>query len=330
MAAGPHLNHEDFPRPRVLVSRCLGFEACRWNGVVIDDPFVRRLMRHADFVPVCPEKEIGLPVPRDPVRVVRDGSGGRRLFQPATGRDLTDEMRRFSGAFLAALGPVDGAILKSRSPSCGVKDTKVYASGLAKAGVCGHEAGFFGAAVTENLPGLPVEDEGRLLNFTLREHFFTRLFLHARLRALRENPTMRALDDFQARHKLLLMACSQRAARALGRIAANPDRRPAAEVVEAYARALPAAFERPARFGAHINVLQHAMGYFSGALTAGEKAHFLDRLEEYRAGRLPLSACQTLLGSWIERFGQPYLGRQAYFSPYPPDLVEITDSGKGR
>ena len=80
-------------RPRIVVSRCLGFDACRWNAEMIRDEFVESLQSHVDFVTFCPECEIGLGVPRRPIRLVApDGSPRKeplemqsvQLVQPAT------------------------------------------------------------------------------------------------------------------------------------------------------------------------------------------------------------------------------------------------------
>ena len=135
----------EFHKPRVVVSKCLEFEHCRYNGQIISSPAVRFMTPHVEFLAVCPEVEIGLGVPREPIRVVeRDGE--RRLVQPATGRDVTGEMRDFAGRFLDGLGEVDGFVLKSRSPSCGIKDVKIFA-GPEKGSAVGRGAGFFGEAV---------------------------------------------------------------------------------------------------------------------------------------------------------------------------------------
>src|SRR5690606_37793276 len=115
-------------RPRVVGSRCLGFAACRYNAQVVKDDFVAQLGPHVDFVEVCPEEDIGLGTPRDPIRLVRATAGGTALVQPATGRDLTVLMRDFSLGFLDQIDHVDGFILKNRSPSCGTAGVKVYAA----------------------------------------------------------------------------------------------------------------------------------------------------------------------------------------------------------
>ncbi|HER43712.1 MAG TPA: DUF1722 domain-containing protein [Candidatus Eisenbacteria bacterium] len=315
-------------KPRIVVSRCIEFEHCRWNGLVISSEFVRKLDGFVEFVKVCPEVEIGLGIPREPIRIVRT-KGELRLVQPATGRDVTDEMVSFSERFLDALPPVDGFILKSRSPSCGLKEAKIHASADKPGGV-GKGSGFFASAVSERYPMLPVEDEGRLTNFRIREHFLTRIFALARFRAIRESGLMKDVVSFQAANKLLLMAYNQTEMRKLGRIVANPEKRPVGAVLDAYEEGLMHALDKPSRFTSDINVLMHALGYFSKKLGPEEKAFFLDTLEQYRNERIPLSACLSVIRSWIARFGEPYLKMQSYFEPYPTGLVEITDSGKGR
>jgi len=317
-----------FARPRILVSKCLGFAACRWNGATISDAFVRRLEGHVTFCAVCPEVEIGLGCPRDPIRVIQR-DGGRRLVQPATGRDVSDEMRTYADRTLDAVGRVDGFLLKSRSPSCGIKDVKSYGGPDGKQPQARGE-GFFGGAVLERFGHLAVEDEGRLNNFRLREHFLTTLFTLAAFREVSSAGRIRDLVAFHARNKGLLMGYNQARLRRLGRIVANHERKPAEVVFAVYGEDLAAALARPPRFASMINVLMHALGHVSDGLGAEEKAFFLDRLEDYRAGRVPLSAVTTLVRAWAVRFDRPYLMEQTYLNPYPEALVEITDSGKGR
>lgn len=330
-----------FPRPRLVLSKCLELEACRYNGVSIRAPLVARLASHVELVPVCPEVEIGLGVPRDPVRLVRpSGASGSAddallLIQPSTGRDLTEVMTSFSGRFLSAVGAVDGFLLKSRSPSCGIKDTKVFtpASGVHKGMAVAKGAGLFARAVLERFGDAAIEDEGRLTNFPIRHHFLVKLFTLARLRAVcggdsvREAGRMAELVRFHSDHKYLFMAYHQTATRAMGRLVANPDKRSFDVVFADYRQEVARALPRPARSAAHVNVLMHAMGYFKGSLSSAEKEHFLGALDEYRAGRLPLSALLLTLRSWIARFGEEYLERQVYFEPYPRELLDLSDSG---
>lgn len=318
----------DFVRPNVVVSRCLGFAPCRWNGAVIPDEFVESLKPHVNYHPVCPEVEIGLGVPRDPIRIVDMGKGPQ-LIQPATGTDVTEKMRRFTETFLSSLDDIDGFILKYRSPSCGMKGVKIYA-GPEKGAASVPGAGFFGGTVLGKFPESAIEDEGRLRNFRLREHFLTKLFLVADFRKVRSLGTMRGLVQFQAQNKFLLMAYNQKELRILGRLVANLEKRPVAEIFEDYERHLASALARPPRYLSNINVLMHALGFFSTELSHTETAFLLDSLERYRAGKIPLSVPLNLIRSWIVRFENDYLQQQTFFIPYPDELMEITNSGKGR
>jgi uncharacterized protein YbgA (DUF1722 family)/uncharacterized protein YbbK (DUF523 family) len=318
----------DFPRPIVVVSKCLGFDHCRYNGEIVDDPFVRRLREFVEFRPVCPEMEIGLGVPRDPIRVILAG-GEMRLVQPSTGKDFSGPMNDFARTFLDGLGPVDGFLLKARSPSCGTRDVKIYneSGNLMSAA---QRQGFFGRAAMTRFGDALVEDEGRLRNFLIRERFLTMLFTIARFRDLAAEPKMARLTDFQARHKLLLMTYSEVVMRKLGKIGANEEHRPLADVSGEYGALLPRAFAAPPKYTAAINVLMHALGYFREGLTAQEKAFLLDSLQRYRNGKVPLSVPVGILRSWVVRFNQAYLSQQVLFQPYPEALVDIADSGKGR
>jgi uncharacterized protein YbgA (DUF1722 family)/uncharacterized protein YbbK (DUF523 family) len=302
-------------------------EACRYNGQLVRAPAVLKLIPFVDLRPICPEVEIGLGVPRDPIRLV-SLQGTDRLVQPTTSRDVTEDMRQFSDTFLGALGDVDGFVLKSRSPSCGIKDTKIY-SGDGGNQPSARGPGMFGGAVLDRFPSAAIEDEGRLTNFRIRHHFLTKLFANAALRDVRDGGRFADLVQFHAEQKLTLMAHHQERMRQLGRIVANPKRRPFADVIAEYRETFAAALARPARSPSNINVLQHALGFFSDSLSAGEKRHFLDLLNEYRIGRAPVSAPLALLQSWIARFDEPYLRQQRYFEPYPRDLMDLRDSGRG-
>jgi len=316
----------EFAKPNIVVSRCLGFEHCRYNGEIIAAPFVQKMTPHVSFTLVCPEIDVGLGVPREFLRlVVVDGE--TRLLQPNTGLDHTERMKTFVASFLDGLADVDGFILKNRSPSCGLSDVKVYTS-TKKGAAALKGQGMFGGAVMERFPPLAIEDEGRLLNFRLRDHFLTRIYTLAAFRAVKASGAMKTLVQFQAENKLLLMAYHQTEMRALGRIVANPGKRPPGEVIADYEQHLYAALARPPRCTSHVNVLMHALGYFSDGLSSREKGFFLDGLQKYREGLAPVSVARGLIQSWIARFGQDYLARQTYFEPYPEALLELSDSGK--
>jgi uncharacterized protein YbgA (DUF1722 family)/uncharacterized protein YbbK (DUF523 family) len=318
-------------KPVIFASRCLGFAATRYNAQIILDEWVERLKPFVCFIDLCPEADIGLGVPRDPLRLVKE-KDEIMFFQPATGIDYTERMNSYIGKAIESLPPVDGFILKSRSPSCGIGDVRLY-GGIGREGPIAKTAGLWGAAVKSAFPGFPAEDEGRLKNFKIREHFFTSIFLLSsfRVRAGRAREgDAGALVDFHSDNKLLLMALNQAAMRSLGRIIANREGFSPAHVADAYGAELIRAIQRPAGAGSSINVLMHALGYFKDDLSRDEKSYILDSFTSYRAGKIPLSVPQHLIRALAVRFGTAYLLRQSFFNPYQEALMAITDSGKGR
>lgn len=316
-------------RPRIHVSKCITFNRCWWNGLDIASETVDLLKPHVEFLPACPEVEIGLGVPRKPIRLVKK-SDGIRLLQQETEADVTERMKKYAAEHVAGLSDIDGFILKSRSPSCGMKDVKLYPSLGRVAQLKEKAIGLFAEEVYRRFGHLPIEDEGRLTNFSIREHFLTRIFATARLRALMSTPSIGALVQFHAENKLLLMAYHQGALRELGKIVANHEHLPERMVFERYDEGFRRAFVKQPRHTSNLNVLMHALGYFSDGLLKQEKVFFLDELEKYKLGKMPLSVPLSIIKSFIVRFGEAYLAQQTYFDPYPEALMELKDSGEGR
>jgi uncharacterized protein YbgA (DUF1722 family) len=194
----------------------------------------------------------------------------------------------------------------------------------------GRSSGFFGGAVLEKFGHLAVEDEGRLKNLNIREHFLTCVFAFARFRRLQRSGSMHSLVRFHAPSKLLLMSYSQTKLGVLGRIVANADRKQIGAVLKLYGKCFRDAFHKPPRHASAINVLMHTLGYFKKELSARGKRHFLEVLEAYRHGRTLLSSAVSILRSWVIRFESEYLRDQTFFSPFPEDLMALDDSGRGR
>ena len=138
------------------MSRCLGFEACRWNGEIVSSDAVDKLKASVEFVTVCPEQDIGLGVPRKPINLVLV-DGKVRVIQSETERDVTDELRDFSMGFLESVEKVDGFILKSKSPSCGHGTTKIHDGSMVNLG-----SGVFASCVEKRYPNCVILDEEEL------------------------------------------------------------------------------------------------------------------------------------------------------------------------
>jgi len=286
---------------------------------------------YMEFKPVCPEVEIGLGIPRDPIRIVKQNSN-LQLIQSSTGRDITGNMYDFADNFLNSLEEVDGFVLKYKSPSCGTKHTPYLASTQKGAAKVGKGPGLFGKTVLEKFPKRPIENEGRLRNFRIREHFLTQLYTIARFRKVKHSGSMHELIEFQAKNKFLLMAYNQEEMRKMGRIVANPDKKPFDQIIGEYENHLLDILATPPKYTSNINVLMHMLGYFSDDLSKEEKAYFLDELEKYRAGWVPLFVMTRLIKSWVVRFDQSYLKKQTFFEIYPEELMifDLKDTWRGR
>lgn len=314
----------------MVISKCIEFDHCRWNGNIIKSNFVKVLKPYVEFLPVCAEVEIGLGVPREPIKIIK--SERLKLIQPATMREYTKIMEEFAETFLTSLNGIDGFIMKFKSPSCGLYETKYYYDEKPGSAVIEKGAGLFGKAVLDIFPTLAIETEGRLTNLRIREHWLTKLFVLRYFRAIKNSESHKNLVEFHSRNKLLFMAYNQNLMRKMGRIVANPLRMDFNSVVEEYEKLLNQSLRQPPEYTSHINVLMHAFGYFKKVLNSQEKAFFLDELEKYRAGWIPLFVINELIKSWIIRSDEVYLKHQSYFDPYPPELMnfDIKEAWRGR
>ncbi|MBS3811396.1 MAG: DUF523 and DUF1722 domain-containing protein [Halanaerobiales bacterium] len=316
----------EFVRPKIVISKCLGFAACYYSGQIFNIKFIDKLGEFVEFKPVCPELEIGLGVPRPTIRIVKDKEE-IRLIQPKTKEDLTKKMNDFSEKFLNKFDYIDGFIFKSRSPSCGFKDIKVYPSlnGMVinKEGV-----GLFAKKAMNVYPKAVVESEGRLNNLRLREHFLSKLYTLAEFRTIENNKSMQDLVKYHTRHKYLFMAYNQNILNELGNITANHANKKEQEVYSLYEKKLQEIFLKPPTYKSIINVLSHIYGYFKNKLSKNEKKFFIDIVEKYRDNKVNLAVPIHLLRAWIIEYDVSYLKEQSFINPFPKELVDLTDSGK--
>ena len=310
----------DESRLRLGVSACLLGQPVRYDGGHKRDGFVADLLgAHFDLLPLCPEVAIGLGVPRRPIRLVATTSGVRvrGVHDPAL--DVTDALDREAAQIVSAAPDLCGYVLKKNSPSCGMQRVKTYSEGGMPNG---RASGAYAAGLMARAPLLPVEEEGRLGDPTLRENFIERVFAYARWQALTASEvTGAALVDFHSRHKYQLLAHNQAAYRRLGPLVARAGRRPAPQLLQQYGREFIGALARPASVGNHVNVLQHLAGYLKDALDPGDKTELQAAIDAYRTGRGPLLVPITLLRHHLRRNPQPWAARQTYLHPDPREQV---------
>ena len=318
---------------RIGISACLLGRKVRYDGGHKRDDFlVDTFGAHVQWVPFCPEVELGLGTPRDPIRLVRvavaeearrgEPRGGEvRMVVPKTGRDLTEKMRAFARRRAARMRTehLCGFVLKKDSPSCGMERVKVYGPHGApeRSGV-----GFFAQALLERFPNLPVEEEGRLCDPRLRENFVERVFAYRSLRTLFDSPWKPAgLVKFHTAHKLTLLAHSPTAYAALGRLVARAREIPRARLQAEYETAFMQALRKIATPRQHTNVLRHMAGYFKKSLDPAQRSELAQLIEDYRRGLVPLVVPLTLIRHHVHGLGVDYLAGQTYLEPHPRELM---------
>ncbi|MBP1688446.1 MAG: YbgA [Deltaproteobacteria bacterium] len=308
-------------RIRIGVSSCLLGQEVRYNGGHKRDAFlVETFGRYVDWLPVCPEVELGMGTPREPVRLVRDGEAVR-MVGTTSQVDHTTAMRSFArrrAAELAADG-LCGYVLKKDSPSCGMERVRVYGAGgmPARSG-----RGFFAEALMQRYPTLPVEEEGRLCDPRLRENFVERVFAYRRLRGLFDGRwKLGDMVAFHTAHKLQLLAHSTPAYQELGRLVAGAKALTRGELRERYEAVFMAALQVLATPRRHVNVLQHMIGYFRQQLDDASRRELLALVEDYRSGLVPLIVPITLIRHYVRRFAVAYLDGQTYLDPHPKELM---------
>lgn len=310
-------------KPRIGVSSCLLGRKVRWDGGHRRDAFlVDVLGEQVEWVPVCPELEAGMGVPRPPIRLVGDPRAPR-VLEERTGRDHTARLRRFAEARVRALAALDlaGYVTKRDSPSCGLAAVPVHpARGAARPRRSG--VGSFVRVLLERLPLLPVEDEVRLRDPAVLDAFVERVFAHARWRAAVARGLGREeLLRFHAAHALELAAHDPAACRRLGALAAAPARGGLGRIVEAYGRGFMDVLRLPATRARHARVLRHVLASLRAALSAPDRAALAQAVRDHARGRAPLAVPLALLRDHARRLAPPGLAGQTYLEPDPRELA---------
>jgi uncharacterized protein YbgA (DUF1722 family)/uncharacterized protein YbbK (DUF523 family) len=303
-------------KPLLGISSCLMGHTVRYDGQHKRDSFlVDTLGKFVDYVPVCPEVESGMPIPRPAMRLVGSIEDPRLLTRDG-GQDLTGQMQGWISCKLPELAdlPLCGFIFKAKSPSSGMERVKVYNG---RGGLSGRASGMFAKAFMERFPLVPAEDEGRLNDADIRENFIERVFTVWRFR--QSVSSKRDLVKFQEQNKLLFMSHSPQLTRELGRVVATP--RGGLKAIQGkYEDLLAKCLKLQATPAKHTNALHHAMGYLKKLLSADEKAELLEIIDEYRAGDLPLIVPITLLTHYVRKYQVAYLLNQYYLQPHPLEL----------
>lgn len=312
-----------FARPKIIVSKCLEFANCRYDGGKINDQFVLNLKKFADLEPVCPEVAIGLGTPRDPIHLVTI-KGARTLYQPSTETDLTQKMEDFSESYLNSIKETDGFILKRSSPSCGTSNVKMYTS-FTKPSMPQRGVGLFAEKVFKYFPLAAIEDEARLNNKILREHFLTKLFTNAAFQEIKNNNSIELLNEFHKDNRVLFFAYDPHTKMELdGIIKENHDGLD--ETLNRYELTMSNLFNSIPKVTLMADALLQMYDKLKNKISNHEKTFFLSNLEEYKNGIVTLTTITRIIQSWAIRFENKEIINQTFFEPFPNQLINNPQS----
>lgn len=307
-------------KPKLIISKCLNSEKCRFDGQGYDDKVISLLRDYVDIETVCPETSIGLSIPRNPLRIEKD-SDVNRLIEAKSNVDYTYQMCEFAEEFINGMDDIDGFILKSRSPSCGIKDVKVYPKSQ-KCSISKNATGIFSSKVIEGMSNIPIENEGRLKNYNIRDEFLTKIF------TINDFKCTDSILDFHNKNILLLKSYSTKISKELDSIANKQNLNETD--IDLYKSKLYELLNKKRNKKSKVKICKGIFENFKDKLIKNEIDYFYNLLNLYENEKTPFSSIIVALQMYSIRFNNEELLNQTFFNPYPKCLVNISDSGKGR
>lgn len=307
-------------KPKLIISKCLNSEKCRFDGQGYDDKVISLLRDYVDIETVCPETSIGLSIPRNPLRIEKD-SDVNRLIEAKSNVDYTYQMCEFAEEFINGMDDIDGFILKSRSPSCGIKDVKVYPKSQ-KCSISKNATGIFSSKVIEKISNIPIENEGRLKNYNIRDEFLTKIF------TINDFKCTDSILDFHNKNILLLKSYSIKISKELDSIANKQNLNQ--KDIDSYKNKLYELLNKKRNKKSKVKICKGIFEKFKDKLIKNEIDYFYNLLNLYENEKTPFSSIIVALQMYSIRFNNEELLNQTFFNPYPKCLVNISDSGKGR
>lgn len=305
---------------KIGISSCLLGNSVRYDGGHKLDRFLTdTLGEFINFIPICPETECGLGIPRDPIRL-EGNIHNPELIVIETRIDITKKMKQWCIKRLNELKRENlcGFIFKSKSPSCGLKHVGIYND----KGIPVHRGtGLFARHFVNSFPFIPVEDEENLHNPGHRENFIERIFILKRwMDTTKGKQTPGKLVKFHTENKLLFFAHSEKHYRQMGRIVAGAGENDIKEIYKIYEETMLEAIKLKTTPNKHTNVLMHMMGYFKKVLSFNKKQELLEKINEYKNGFIPLIVPVTLINDYVKKYDEPYLKNHTYLNPDPVEL----------
>jgi len=306
---------------RIGVSSCLLGHKVRYDGKHKKDSFITDVLAPSiTIVDVCPEIEIGMGVPREPVRITDVGSG-QRLVGTKSGDDWTLRMCKYVCKRVSQedIKILSGFVFRSKSPSCGVNHVKVYGN---KGDRPKFGSGLFAAEFVKTYPDLPVEEDSRLCDKEVRDNFLARVFAYHRWQRLSASPISRErMIEFHNNHKYLLLAHSPTILRRLDNLVDGiTEKSPTSSRIR-YRHLFMDALRFHATIKKNVKVLRRIVSSIKKQLTSNEIEDVRTSIGDYDDKVVPLVVPIVRLRSLATKYKIQSLTDQVYLNPHPKELL---------
>ncbi|MFT6834997.1 MAG: hypothetical protein ACJA0H_001031 [Francisellaceae bacterium] len=304
---------------KVGVSSCLLGNDVRFNGSNSHKKLVsKELGEIFSYHPVCPEIAAGFGVPREPI-YLQSSIDKIKVITSNTKIDVTEKLEGGCQKVLNILPSLSGFILKKSSPSCGQESVKLYSD---KKDIIHAKAdGRFVEALKKKYPLMPIEDEGRLNDPYLKEHFIKRVFLTDEASSQSSSAKdFKDLQVFHARHKMMLRLHHPLNQKTLGCLISDNTRNDFDVVKKEYLEIFLQSFRKIATRGNHHTILQRLLREINKMISDKERSDLQTKLKRFYDGVLPLAVPFEIIQHYLTRYKIDYLERQSYLNLYPHSL----------
>lgn len=311
-------------KPKILISACVLGHNVRYDGGNKHDEWITsKLGEYFEFVSVCPEVQMGMSVPREAVNLQLQKNSAVKMIGSKSKTDYTTIATKTAQDIIdEKLTGVCGAILQKKSPSCGVERVKLFnekEEELYTMKFTPQNRGIFASMLIDQSPILPVIDSGRFFDKDERENFLRRVICYHRFSKL--DGSMRALQDFHARYKFIIMEHGQESMKELGYIASNSHGDNQAAYIN-YSTLLFKTLSKIPTRKARTNVFYHLIGFFKHDLSGDEKKVIHQMIADYNASILPYLVPLKMLEYLIDKSQHYYLKNHYWLNQFPKELCE--------
>lgn len=300
-------------KPIIAISSCLLGNNVRFNGSNSNNKMLGETFSDIfSYRIICPEVFAGLGIPRKPI-YLQQYNQNILVLENDTSRDLTSTLDDACLTLVQKMKDVDGFILKKNSPSCGHKSVKVY--NHQKNVICNKANGRFVDTIERVIPNAVIEDEGRLNDPYLKEHFIKRVFLNAEVKSNHLNIiTINDLMNFHLRHKMLMRLHNPDKQKLLGQLIAQSNHVAIEILKKKYFEIFVTIFEKVARKRHHVNILQRILREINKNINAEQRQDLQIKIKQFHDEIIPLAVPVEMIKHYLIRYRIEYLLKQSYLN----------------